>query len=50
MKKRTLLGCLLMAALPSLLSAQEGVKDSLHNSLQEVEIMSIRATETTPVA
>ena len=50
MKKRTLLGCLLMAALPSLLSAQEGVEDSLHNSLQEVEIMSIRATETTPVA
>ena len=39
-----------MAALPSLLSAQEGVSDSLHSSLQEVEIMSIRATKTTPVA
>ncbi len=50
MKKRTLLGCFLMAALPSMLNAQEGVKDSLHNSLQEVEIMSIRATKTTPVA
>ena len=50
MKKRTLLGCLLTATLPSLLNAQEGAKDSLHNSLQEVEIMSIRATKTTPVA
>ena len=50
MKKRKLLGCLVMAALPSLLSAQEGVSDSLHSSLQEVEIMSIRATKTTPVA
>ena len=50
MRKRTLLGCLMTAALPSLLNAQEGVSDSLHNSLQEVEIMSIRATKTTPVA
>ncbi len=50
MKKRTLLGCLLIATLPSLLNAQEGAKDSLHNYLQEVEIMSIRATKTTPVA
>ncbi len=50
MKKRTLLGSLLMAALPSLLAAQEDVKDSLHSNLQEVEIMSIRATKTTPVA
>ena len=50
MKKRTLLGCLLTAALPSLLNAQEGVRDSLHSNLQEVEIMSIRATKTTPVA
>ena len=50
MKKRTLLGCLVAAALPSLLNAQETVSDSLHTALQEVEIMSIRATETTPVA
>ena len=50
MKKRTLLGCLVAAALPSLLNAQEAVSDSLHTALQEVEIMSIRATETTPVA
>ena len=49
MKKRTLLGCLLAAAAPSLLCAQEAVSDSLH-TLQEVEIMSIRATATTPVA
>ena len=50
MKKRTLLGCLIAAALPSLLCAQEAVSDSLHTTLQEVEITSIRATETTPVA
>ena len=50
MRKRTLPGCLIMAALPSLLFAQEAVNDSLHTALQEVEIMSIRATETTPVA
>ena len=50
MKKRTLLGSLLMVAMPSLLSAQGEVEDSLHSNLQEVEIMSIRATKTTPVA
>ena len=50
MKKRTLFGCLIAALLPSSLSAQTGERDSLHSSLQEVEIMSIRATETTPVA
>ena len=50
MKKRTLLGCLIAAALPSVLYAQEAESDSLHTSLQEVEIMSIRATKTTPVA
>ena len=50
MKRRTLLGCLAMAALPSVLHAQEAVSDTLHTVLQEVEIMSIRATETTPVA
>lgn len=38
------------AALPSALYAQEAVSDSLHTALQEVEIMSIRATGTTPVA
>ena len=45
-----MLGCLIMAALPSALYAQEAVSDSLHTALQEVEIMSIRATGTTPVA
>ena len=50
MRKRTLLGCLVTAALPSWLHAQEAVSDSLHTALQEVEIMSIRATGTTPVA
>ena len=50
MKKRTLLGCLLTAALPSLLLAQEEVSDSLHMTLQGVEITAVRATETTPVA
>ena len=50
MRKRTLLGCLVTAALPSALYAQEAVSDSLHTALQEVEIMSIRATGTTPVA
>ena len=50
MKKRTLLGYLVMVALPSLIAAQESASDSLHSSLQEVEIMSIRATKTTPVA
>ena len=42
--------CLMMAALPSLLQAQEAVSDSLHTSLQEVEITATRATELTPVA
>ena len=50
MKRRTLLGCLIAAALPSALCAQEAESDSLHTNLQEVEIMSIRATKTTPVA
>ena len=39
-----------MAALPPVLYAQGTESDSLHTTLQEVEIMSIRATETTPVA
>ena len=50
MKRRTLLGCLLLATIPSLPKAQEAVSDSLHTSLQEVEITSVRATETTPIA
>ena len=50
MKKRALPGCLLLAALPSLLHAQEIVSDSLLTNLQEVEIFSNRATESTPVA
>lgn len=39
-----------MAALPSLLLAQEAVNDSLQNHLQEVEITATRATEVTPIA
>ena len=50
MKKRTLLGCLLMAATTSVLNAQINETDSLHSMLQEVEILSVRATRTTPVA
>lgn len=50
MNKRALPGCLLLAALPSLLQAQEAVSDSLHTHLQEVEITATRATELTPVA
>ena len=50
MKKRTLLGCLLMAATTSVLNAQINESDSLHSMLQEVEILSVRATRTTPVA
>ena len=50
MKRKTLPCCLLLAALPSLLCAQEEVSDSLHTNLQEVEIISTRATSTTPVA
>ncbi len=50
MKKKTLQCCLALAALPSVLCAQEVGSDSLHTKLQEVEILSVRATETTPVA
>ena len=39
-----------MAALPSLLQAQEAVSDSLQRELQEVEITATRATQLTPVA
>lgn len=50
MKKRTLLGSLLLVALTSASYAQKNGSDSTLISLQEVEIMSTRATETTPVA
>ena len=50
MKKRTLPGCLFLAALPSLLCAQEVESDSLQKELQEVEITATRATAVTPIA
>ena len=50
MRRKTLRCCLVMAALPSLLQAQEAVSDSLHTHLQEVEITATRATELTPIA
>ncbi len=50
MKKKALLGCLICAAITA--HAQGAAqKDSLQKiQLQEVEVMSVRATETTPVA
>ncbi len=50
MKKRALLGCIVLSAITSVLNAQETASDSMQVNLQEVEIMSIRATETTPIA
>ena len=50
MRKRTLLGGILMLAMTFASHAQENGSDSTLISLQEVEIMSTRATETTPVA
>jgi iron complex outermembrane receptor protein len=50
MRRRTLRCCFIMAALPSLLQAQETESDSLHTNLQEVEITATRATELTPIA
>ncbi len=52
MKKRTLLGCLVaMAATAICAQTQKNEKDSLQRyDLQQVEIMSTRATETTPIA
>ena len=50
MRKKTLLGCLLLAASSPVLHAQEAVSDSLHTHLQEVEITATRASEATPVA
>ena len=50
MKRETLLGCLAMAATVICAQTQTG-KDSLQTiGLQGVEVLSIRATETTPVA
>ncbi|MBR3883701.1 MAG: TonB-dependent receptor [Bacteroidaceae bacterium] len=49
MKKKTLLGCLALATLS--VYAQTEKRDSLQvYGLQEVEILSTRATETTPIA
>ena len=50
MKKRRLLGSLLTVAVACASYAQKNADDSTFVSLQEVEIMSTRATETTPVA
>ena len=50
MRKRTLFGYLALVAIASASHAQEVSNDSTLVSLQEVEIMSTRATETTPVA
>ena len=50
MKKRRLLGCLAMVAVATVLKAQKSESDSLHMELQEVEILSVRASGTTPVA
>lgn len=51
MKKRTLLGCFLTATLSSFAQVQSEDSDTLQNiGLQEIEILSIRATETTPIA
>ncbi len=50
MKRKTLRCCLTIAALPSLLFAQEAGSDSLQTHLQEVEITATRATELTPIA
>ena len=50
MKKRTVPGYLALAAISLSLSAQGQESDSLHYNLQEVEITSVRASETPPVA
>lgn len=50
MKKITLLGCLIVAA-NALCAQSKAAKDSLQTiGLQEIEVSSIRATATTPVA
>lgn len=49
MKKRTLLGCLILATLSAY--AQTEKKDSMQIiGLQEIEVLSVRATETNPIA
>ncbi len=50
MKKRALLGSLLMVAMTAASHAQMNGSDTTLVNLQEVEIMSTRATESTPVA
>ena len=51
MKKRTLLCCMICAASALYAQKESAQKDSLQNrGLQEVEILAVRATETTPVA
>ena len=49
MKKRTLLGCLTLATLSAYAQAEK--RDSMQIvDLQEIEIMSVRATKNTPIA
>lgn len=51
MRKGTLLSCLMSAAVTVCTQAQTKESDSLRvTHLQEVEILSVRATETTPIA
>ena len=51
MKKRTLLGCLLCAAGAVYAQSDTAKKDSMRQmQLHDIEVLSIRATETTPVA
>lgn len=51
MRKKALLCCMSLATATAMVYAQAEKKDSLQiHNLQEVEILSTRATETTPVA
>ena len=49
MRRKSFVACLMMATACSVLHAQEQEKEELQ-TLQEVEILSVRATKTTPVA
>ena len=49
MRRKSFVACLAMVATCSMLHAQEQEKEDLQ-MLQEVEILSVRATKTTPVA
>ena len=49
MRRKSFVACLMMATACSVLHAQEQEMDELQ-TLQEVEILSVRATKTTPVA